>query len=88
MEVVPLEKVYAIDQDPGIVQDFVKNMSRQLGISVLPGQLEEAIQNSDICVTCTPSRSPFLKNEYLTKGTFLAAVGADSPEKQELEPEI
>ena len=88
LEVVPLEKVYAIDRDPDIVQDFVKDMSSQLGISVLPGKLEEAVQHSDICVTCTPSRSPFLKNEYLTKGTFVAAVGADSPEKQELEPEI
>jgi ornithine cyclodeaminase/alanine dehydrogenase-like protein (mu-crystallin family) len=37
-------------------------------------------------VTCTPSKQPFLKRDFVGPGTFLAAVGADSPEKQELDP--
>ncbi len=87
-EVMPLEKAYAIDQDPSIAENFVKHMSGELDMPVVPGKLEESVQKSDICVTCTPSKRFFLKNEFLPAGCFVAAVGADSPEKQELEPKI
>ena len=50
--------------------------------------LAQAVSRSDICVTCTPSKQPFLKKEFVLSGTFIAAVGADSPEKQELEPSL
>jgi len=50
--------------------------------------LANAISRSDICVTCTPSQQPFLKREHVPSGLFIAAVGADSPDKQELQPEI
>lgn len=36
--------------------------------------------------TCTPSQEPFLKREFISPGAFVAAVGADSVDKQELEP--
>jgi alanine dehydrogenase len=39
-------------------------------------------------VTCTPSTVPLLRDGDLTPGTFLAAVGADSPHKQELDPAL
>jgi alanine dehydrogenase len=39
-------------------------------------------------VTCTPSRKPFLLLRYVRPGTFVAAVGADSPDKQEIDPEL
>src|SRR5438093_580376 len=41
---------------------------------------------ADIVVTCTPSRAAFLHS--VQPGTFLAAVGADSEEKQEIAPEL
>lgn len=40
----------------------------------------------DIIVTCTSSKSFFLKEDMIKKGTFISAVGADSPDKQELDP--
>ena len=87
-EILPLETVFVVDQNPQIVQDFIQEMSEQLEINIIPGTIEEAVPQSDICVTCTPSKSYFLKNEYLPKGAFVAAVGADSPDKQELEPRV
>jgi len=50
--------------------------------------LRAAVSGSDVCVTCTPSRAPFLERAFLRPGTFVAAVGADSPDKQELDPAI
>ena len=39
-------------------------------------------------VTCTPSREAFLDRGDLPDGVFVAAVGADSEDKQELSPEL
>ncbi|HYG79987.1 MAG TPA: hypothetical protein VD861_06345, partial [Pyrinomonadaceae bacterium] len=41
-----------------------------------------------VLVTCTPSKQAFVKRDFVQPGTFVAAVGADSPEKQELEPAL
>lgn len=40
---------------------------------------------SDILCTLTPSRQPFVKKEWVLKGTHINAVGADAKGKQELE---
>jgi len=50
--------------------------------------LSAALRESDICVTCTPSRRPFVLLEDIAPGAFVAAVGADSPDKQELDPPL
>ncbi len=84
-----LERVHACDTDSARAGEFASEMSRELGIPVetapLPGP---AVRASDIVVTCTPSREPFLQAEDIEPGTFIAAVGADSADKQELDPRI
>jgi ornithine cyclodeaminase/alanine dehydrogenase-like protein (mu-crystallin family) len=40
---------------------------------------------ADLIVTGTPSRVPLLGLQDVAPGTFIAAVGADSPDKQELD---
>src|SRR5258706_15927257 len=64
-------------------------MNIALGIEVTPAKdLKRALAVSDVCVTCTPSRKPFLRLEDVPSGMFIAAIGADSPDKQELEAEL
>ena len=43
-------------------------------------------RDADIVVTCTPSRAAFVHTAHA--GQFIAAVGADSTEKQEIAPEL
>ena len=50
------------------------------------GRVVDPGAGADIIVTCTPSRSAFL--DHARAGTFIAAVGADSSEKQELAPSL
>jgi ornithine cyclodeaminase/alanine dehydrogenase-like protein (mu-crystallin family) len=50
------------------------------------GRVVDLGADADIIVTCTPSRSAFL--DRARAGTFIAAVGADSSEKQELAPSL
>lgn len=50
-------------------------------------ELDSAIAASDIVVTTTPSRRPFIEPRHLHPGLFVAAVGADNPEKSEIAPD-
>ena len=87
--VLPIEKVFAFDIDPDQAQSLMNDFAQEPGIKIaLTDNLETALKQSDICVTCTPSKQPFLKEEFVATGTFIAAVGADNPEKQELQPTI
>jgi ornithine cyclodeaminase/alanine dehydrogenase-like protein (mu-crystallin family) len=85
----PLERVHAVDADPGLAARFAREMSAQLGLDVRPAaSAAEAAPGSDIFVTCTPSRRPLLHRVDVTPGAFVAAVGADNEHKQELEPAL
>jgi alanine dehydrogenase len=87
--VLPVERVFAYDADESQARRFADELAEELRIDVSPvSELESAVRQSDICVTCTPSVQPFLKRDFVTPGTFIAAVGADSPEKQELDPSL
>lgn len=71
----PIRRLFAFDSDPAHARD--------LGGEVV-SDFRDAIFQSDICVTCTPSKQPILDDA--PAGIFIAAVGADSHEKQEIAP--
>ncbi len=85
--VLKLQKVFAFDADTGAAQRFAEELSAELGVEIEavrePGP---GARQSLVCVTCTPSRKPYLMRGDVVPGTFVAAVGADSEEKQELDP--
>jgi alanine dehydrogenase len=88
-KVRPLTLAYAFDADENQARRFAAELSRELAIEVRSvTDLATAVGDSDICVTCTPSKQHFLKREYVRPGTFIAAVGADSEDKQELESSL
>lgn len=90
--VLDLRRVYAIDLDPGRARDLARDLAPQLGLAIEPcaglADLDQALRLCDVCVTCTTSRRAFLRRLAVRPGTFIAAVGADSEDKQELEPEL
>jgi len=88
-QVLGLEKVYAYDLDKALSGRFAGEMSKELRVGVTPvTDLPSAVMESDVCVTCTPSRRPFLMREHVRAGTFVAAVGADNLLKHELDPAL
>lgn len=87
-DVLPLACCFAWDHDPGRAAAFAR-AARAEGLEAqVSEELAMAAQASDIIVTCTPSRRPFLDRGMVRAGAFVAAVGADSPEKSELEPAL
>jgi ornithine cyclodeaminase/alanine dehydrogenase-like protein (mu-crystallin family) len=60
-----------------------------LGLPVTPvSDLAAALRQSDICVTCTPAKKFFIHEKDVPQGMFIAAVGADNEDKQELDPAL
>jgi alanine dehydrogenase len=89
MRVRPVERVYAFDHVSAQAERFASELSSELGIEVtVAGDLAKAVRQSDICVTCTPSKRYFLQREWVSPGTFVAGVGADNEHKQELDPSL
>jgi alanine dehydrogenase len=88
-QVLPLREVRLFDSDAAQVERLAAELVAVPGLRVeRVTDLAAAVRTSDVCVTCTPSRTPVLTREALAPGLFVAAVGADHPAKQELEPEI
>jgi alanine dehydrogenase len=50
--------------------------------------LERTVSGADVVVTVTPARGPIVMNEWIARGTHIAAVGADKAGDQELDPRI
>jgi ornithine cyclodeaminase/alanine dehydrogenase len=90
LEVMPsIRRVYAWDRSPDAAVTFASGMSNQSGREVIAvADLAQAAPFSDIIITCTPAKRFFLRAEHVRPGTFISAVGADSPDKQELEPTL
>jgi ornithine cyclodeaminase/alanine dehydrogenase len=87
--VLPIEKVWAYDVDQVQAQRFANELAEELRINIeAVSDLQTAVRQSDVCITCTPSKQYFLEKDFVAPGTFIAAVGADNPEKQELEPAL
>jgi ornithine cyclodeaminase len=60
----------------------------EVGFDATPAvSAEEVCRAGDVLVTATPSRKPLVRAEWLREGTHVTALGADSPGKQELDPE-
>ena len=86
--VTPCKEVMVWDINQSALDDYKKDME-PLGYRV-----QTMLSTEDICahcnliVTATPSKSPLLSAGNIRKGTHITAMGADTPEKIELDPRI
>jgi ornithine cyclodeaminase/alanine dehydrogenase-like protein (mu-crystallin family) len=89
LHALPLRRVHVFDVDPGKAKAFAEETASHLNLAIVPApDLRAATTASDVIVTCTTARSPFLGIHDVAPGCFIAAVGADSHEKSELRPEL
>ena len=88
-EVLRLEEIWAYDVDPAVAADFAAAVTREHGLPVhVADRPGSAAARAQVLVTCTPSKVPFLKRSDIRPGATIAAIGSDSPDKQELEAAI
>jgi len=85
----PLRKIYVFDIDPKASQRLAAQVSRESQVDIEPVRsLPDAIQHSDVVVTCTPATEFYVHKKDVAPGTFIAAVGADDSHKQEIDPAL
>jgi alanine dehydrogenase len=86
-EVLELERVKVISAHPERTREYAEEVRREYGLEVEEvREIREAVEGSDVVVTTTPSRQPLVREEWVSEGTHLNAIGADAPGKQELDP--
>jgi alanine dehydrogenase len=84
-----LECIHAYDQGAEELQAFVAALGAETGLPIAPvTDLPAAVAASDIVITCTTGRRWFIARDMVRPGTFIAAVGADNEDKQELDPAL
>lgn len=73
------------------LNEFRRNMEPKIDGRyplVTSTELEQVVRGADVVVTITPARGPIVKDEWISDGTHIAAVGADKAGDQELDPKI
>jgi alanine dehydrogenase len=86
--VLPIRRALAYSRNSERAKQFAAEMTT-VELEVQPvTDLAEALHVADVCVTCTPAKNFFIRKEEVPPGIFIAAVGADSPDKQELDPQL
>jgi ornithine cyclodeaminase len=78
--------VWGLNQNE--LDDYKKDME-PLGYRIQTTlNTEDIADRCNLIVTATPSKSPLLSADKIRRGTHITAVGADTPEKIELDPKI
>ncbi len=82
-------QIYAYDSDARTAARFANDLACGLGIPITTASdLGAAVAASNIVITCTTARRFLIAHDMVRAGTFIAAVGADNEEKQEIDPQL
>jgi len=89
-QVMKLKKVKVWSRTRETAEKFLQRMTKQCSEIrfSMAKDVKEAVKDSDVVATITPSRQPVVMVDWVKLGTHINAMGADAPGKQELDPEI
>ena len=80
-----IKKVLVYGIAAGDVARYATEMSAELDLEVqVAPNVETVVRGSEVVVTTTPSRQPYLEAGWLHPGLHITAVGSDLPGKHEL----
>jgi ornithine cyclodeaminase len=67
---------------------WIADRLQDVDIDIRFTSAEDAVRDSDIVTTVTPSRSPLVRDDWIRDGTHISAMGADDRGKHELDTGI
>jgi alanine dehydrogenase len=85
-----LKTAYLYDTNRSQAEKLSKHLAesrKNIKVNIVD-DVRPAMKESDIIVTCTPSRTPIIDLDDIKPGTFIAAVGCDSDDKSEIHPRL
>ena len=89
LEACGIARFYLFDSEPERAQALAQWGRDSLGVDCeAVDMMRRATLMSQVIITCTPSRQPFLGLDDVRPGTLVAAVGADNENKSEIEPDL
>jgi len=87
-DVVDCKEVFVLGRDKQRVDKYIDEMEKY-GFKINSvDNSKELCQNSNLIVTTTNANESLIFKEDVKKGTHITAVGSDTPDKRELDPEI
>ncbi len=82
-------RILAYDRDAGKSAALADALGGEIGAPMAAApDLADAVRSSDLVITCTTAQRYLITREMVRAGTFIAAVGADNENKQEIEPRL
>ena len=85
-ELMNIKKVRVWGRDLAKTDQVKKDLS---GLDVNAEEdLENLVKESRLIITTTSSKEPLIQSDWVKPGTHITAVGSDTPEKCELDPNI
>jgi len=89
-QIMKLKKVKVWSRTSETAEKFLQKMTKQCSEInfTMAKDVKEAVKDSDVVATITPSRQPIVMVDWVKPGVHINAMGADAPGKQELDPEI
>jgi len=81
-----LDRVRAFGRDPQRRANFCREMTERIGVAVEAASSgEDAVKGADIIITATSATKVVLESEWLAPGMHINAMGANWPQKRELD---
>jgi len=85
---LPLVRVHVWDAKPEAARAMAEELRDAVKFELRDADSLAVVAESDVVVTCTSARKAFLGPDLVRPGTFIAAVGADNSDKQEIDPRL
>ena len=85
-KLMKIDKVRVWGRDPEKVFQLKEDLS-DLKI-IVEEDIEKLVKESKLIITTTSSKEPLIQSDWVKSGTHITAVGSDTPEKCELDPNL
>jgi ornithine cyclodeaminase/alanine dehydrogenase-like protein (mu-crystallin family) len=87
-DILPVDRCLLWDRDQACAERLKLVLAGAGLEATVARDLGSAAKLADVIACCTTSTEPFLELGMVVAGTFIAAVGADAPHKNELTPQL
>jgi ornithine cyclodeaminase len=88
-QVRDFKRLLIYSRSPAHVEQYIADMTPALGVEIVhAGDPATVVRESDVVVTTTPAKAPYLQADWLHPGLHITAMGSDAEEKQELEAAV
>jgi ectoine utilization protein EutC len=85
----PVKKLMVWGRDYQNARAYAEEMAGILKVEIeAVADAKTVVSSSQVVISTTPAKSPVILADWLHPGLHITAMGSDSPEKNELDPEI